>query len=84
MELNDNLNIIYKYMKSELNKRKEKKYYTSLNQKVFRNMKNKIERGEIIFESEYNELKGPDKQKLIDYLKAFKTIKMNKNIGFEL
>lgn len=71
-------------MKSELNKRKEKKYYSSINNKLFLKLKNKIEMGDVIFDSEYLELKGPDREKLIDYLKSYKMIKSNKNIGFEL
>lgn len=71
-------------MKSELNKRKEKKYYSSINNKLFLKLKNKIEMGDVIFDSEYLELKGSDREKLIDYLKSYKMIKSNKNIGFEL
>ena len=71
-------------MRSELNKRKEKKYYSNLNKKEFEKLKLKIERGDEIYDFEYKSLEGPDSDKLILYLKEYKNIRQKKNIGFEL
>jgi hypothetical protein len=71
-------------MKSELNKRKEKKYYSGINRPILIQLKIKIDKGEEVRPDDLQIFKGPDANELIDYIKQYQNIKSNKKIGFEL
>lgn len=68
-------------MKSQLQKNKEKKYYTNLNSKAIKEIKNKIDNNQDITGYE-SLIQGPEYEILIKYIQEYKNYKKNK--GFEI
>lgn len=69
-------------MKSELQKKKEKRYYQILNDKIFKSLKKRLDDGGEIYESELRQFEGPDTKNLVEYLKQYSEMKKRNKGGF--
>lgn len=70
-------------MKSNLQKQKEKKYYSKVNETIILSLKIKIKNGHKIDDEDLDKIKGPDRDKIIDFLKKYYNNQNNKNKGIE-
>lgn len=69
---------------SELQKRKEKGYFQKINSQTLQKYKTIIDQGESIRDLDLDQLKGPDKEKLINYLKLYHETKTVNKKGFQI
>jgi hypothetical protein len=68
-------------MKSNLQIQKEKKYYSKLNENMIKSIKIKINEGGELNDDDFKSIKGPDRDKVIEYLLLYYNNNRNKNKG---
>jgi hypothetical protein len=72
-------------MASQLQKNKEKKYYSKLNETIVISLKKKIDDGCKLDDNDISYIKGPDSDKIISYLKRYYELHLEKKRkGFEI